>query len=275
MSNTAIHRILTDQTMPKYKDGTGNSDTHGGVVDCWNQIGVSGDSSCEELKTCFHCRNCGVFTNSGRSLFDRGIDNEYKTELTELISKEKESIEKGTVAFFGFRLGSEWLVIPTALFIEVSEMKIIRRMPYRPNPILKGLVNIRGELQLCVSLHHVLGLSESDPQDQKDQKDQEAQAHEGARRRLLVVEKDRTRWVFPVDQVLGLLRCMPANLEKTPVTISKSATPHIKAVLRQKMGLEIQGLPRTLAVETTDSKAWQAGVIDEELLFYQLGRSVQ
>ncbi|HYF51608.1 MAG TPA: chemotaxis protein CheW [Planctomycetota bacterium] len=208
--------------------------------DCWNRIGVRGDGSCEELKLHVHCRNCPVFTSSGRSLLDRFMAADYRAELTTLLAREKETIAKGSVALFGFRIHTEWLALPTSVFIEMTEPKTIRRVPYRSNPNFKGMVNIRGELQLCVSLHRLLGLDEP---------------ANTPTRRLAVVEKDRQRWVFPVDEVLGLIRCETKDLEKPPVTVAKAASPHVKSVLK-----------------------WQereVGVLDDELVCYQLGRSVQ
>jgi chemotaxis-related protein WspD len=127
----------------------------------------------------------------------------------------------------------------------MTELKVIRRIPYRANPIFKGMVNIRGELQLCMSMHKLLGFEEPTNLD-KDA---------AAKRRLAVTEKDRARWVFPVDEILGLVRCSPDELIKPPVTVSKAASPHVKFVLQKNDR--------------------QIGVLDEELTFYQLSRSVQ
>jgi len=219
--------------------------------DCWNRIGVRGDNSCEELKVHVHCRNCPVFTSAGRGLLDRFMAAEYRAELTTLMAREKESVEKGSVALFGFRIHTEWLALPTGLFIEMTEPKAIRRVPYRSNPIFKGMVNIRGELQLCVSLHRQLGIEEPAAASPLAPL---LQGERGAMR-FAVVEKDRQRWVFPVDEVMGLIRCEPKDLEKPPVTVVKAANPHVKSVLK-----------------------WQqreVGVLDDELVFYQLSRSVQ
>ena len=39
---------------------------------CWRKIGVyGGDQSCPMLVEALHCRNCPVFSDAARTLFDR------------------------------------------------------------------------------------------------------------------------------------------------------------------------------------------------------------
>ena len=72
-----------------------------------------------------------------------------------------------------------------------------------------GLVNVHGELQLCVSLQHLLQL-QLNANHHSDNKQQ----------RLLVMRLDDGRWVFPVDEVHGIqhlkiqqFRAVPASLK--------------------------------------------------------------
>ncbi len=214
----------------------------GARQDCWNHVGVHGDKSCPELVQFTHCRNCPIFTASGRSLLDRTTPSEYQQDWTLLLAGEKAAISKGSLSLFVFRLETEWMALPAKLFIEISDLKKWRRVPSRTNPVFKGLVNIRGELQLCVSLHQLLEIPEPAPEQEP-------------RRRLAVVEKERVRWVFLMDQVQGLIRCVPDDIRKPPSTVAKAASPHVKGVL------------------TWEDK--QVGCLDEELIFYQLTRSTQ
>ena len=57
-----------------------------------------------------------------------------------------------------FRLGREWLALPTHVCQEMAEMRPIHTLPHRSGPVLLGLVNIRGSIRLCVSLRELLGL---------------------------------------------------------------------------------------------------------------------
>src|SRR4029079_13972782 len=57
-----------------------------------------------------------------------------------------------------FRLGQQWLGLPPALVAEVAARQPIRRLAHRTSGRLEGVVNVRGELHLCVSLGELLGL---------------------------------------------------------------------------------------------------------------------
>jgi chemotaxis-related protein WspD len=49
-----------------------------------------------------------------------------------------------------FRLGREWLALPATSLVEVTALRPLHRVPHRTSGVLEGLVNIRGQLQLCV-----------------------------------------------------------------------------------------------------------------------------
>ena len=62
-----------------------------------------------------------------------------------------------------FRINAEWLALPTQAFQEVAEHRLVHSLPHRRQGIVLGLVNIRGELLICVSLGHLLGLERTPP----------------------------------------------------------------------------------------------------------------
>src|SRR4051812_15879428 len=51
-----------------------------------------------------------------------------------------------------FRLAEESFALPTVIFQEVAEDCVVHSLPHHRGGILIGLVNIRGDLLLCVSL---------------------------------------------------------------------------------------------------------------------------
>ena len=57
-----------------------------------------------------------------------------------------------------FRIGAEWIGLPTDVFQEVAEECIVHTLPHRRGGVLAGLVNVRGELLLCVALEILLGM---------------------------------------------------------------------------------------------------------------------
>jgi chemotaxis signal transduction protein len=79
------------------------------------------------------------------------------------------------------------------------------------------MVNIRGELSLCVSLHGVLGLT--------------ADAR-GDRRRLVVVAREGVTWVFGADEVRGVVRFAEADVENTPMSVASGIAPLTQRVFR-------------------------------------------
>ncbi len=55
-----------------------------------------------------------------------------------------------------FRLGDEWLALPVGVLVEVTRPRPPHRVPHRGG-LLAGVVNIRGELHLCVRFDLLLG----------------------------------------------------------------------------------------------------------------------
>ena len=123
-----------------------------------------------------------------------------------------------------FRVGGEWLALDVGSVIEVVEPRPIHGVPHRSNRLLLGLANIRGELQLCISLRELLGI------DPAEGGTLGSAANGGSSQRLLVVELDHSRWVFPVDEVEGVQRVPVSALENLPQTVEKSPKYFSEAV---------------------------------------------
>jgi chemotaxis-related protein WspD len=184
------------------------------VDDCWNRIGVAGDRSCPELPAHIHCRNCPVFSNAARNLFDRPAPAGYLEEWTAALSTTARGAEDDFASLFVFRLGAEHLSLRTQLLVEVAPRRPIHRVPHRTNAVFRGLVNIRGQLQLCLSLHGLLGLTESAMPEAI----------------MVVVEDGNERWVFLADEALGVHRVPKSTLRKVPGTLANPLTSHTQAV---------------------------------------------
>lgn len=191
---------------------------------CWNTIGVWGSDTprCTHLERLAHCRNCPVFIDAGRDLFDRKPPEGYLETWTRTLGAEKESKTKETVSVLVFRLGREWLAMGTQLFKEVSEVQPIHKIPHANDPAILGLINIRGELQLCISLHTLLEIEKQDDMEPTDGR--------LATYRMLVAEKDHCAWVFPADEVSGIFRYDPKGLQNVPATVSRAAATYTKGI---------------------------------------------
>jgi chemotaxis-related protein WspD len=213
--------------------------------DCWNRIGVRGERSCPELQRHIHCRNCPVHAAAATALLGGAVPTEYLAEWTRHVAEPKPLRDPDSRSAFLFRLGKEWLALPTATLIEVAEPRAHHTLPHRRSGAVLGLVNVRGELLVCVSLSELLKLETTVP------------AAGSVRRelpRLLVCEQDGCRAAFPVDEAHGVHRYQPRQLLPVPSTLSKAAASYTTAMLPWERG--------------------SVGCLDEQLLFYTIRRSL-
>ena len=220
--------------------------------DCWNRIGTAGDRSCPELETHIHCRNCPVFASAARTFFDRPAPQHYLAEWTHWLagSPGTVSLEAGASAALSdrdlvsvliFRLGREWMAFPTQAIAEVTVPRPIHRIPHRSNAILIGLVNLRGQLQLCISLHGLLGLES--PQSSPSQFHSHgsntetektvatgSSATTGSR---LIVLRNRERsegWIFGAEEVLGVHRLPRSQMRSVSSTLANPEVSFSQAI---------------------------------------------
>lgn len=186
---------------------------------CWNAIGVNGDASCPVLREVTHCRNCDVYTAAGRALMERPPPAGYVDEWTAFLAEAKVRAAPRTLAVLVFRVGDEWLGLDTADVVEVAEARPVHRIPHRPGPVLSGLVNIRGQLLLAVSLHGLLRMGEP------------RAALGGPAPRLIVIQREQEGWVFRADEVHGVQRFAPGELTPVPVTVAHGAASLSRGLL--------------------------------------------
>jgi chemotaxis-related protein WspD len=214
------------------------------IDDCWNKIGVIGNGTCAELAKFIHCRNCPVYSTAGAHLLDREPPDAYRREWTEHFSASKKQTAAGRISVVVFRIGAEWLALPTGVFQEVAEWRPIHSLPHRRQGIVLGLANVRGGLLICVSLGRLLGL---------ESEGSVARAPD-ARGRLVVAEWQGRLLGFPVNEVQGVHRYQPEELREVPATFPRGNPGFSRGLLNWR-GASI-------------------GCLDEELLFATLNRSL-
>ena len=211
---------------------------------CWQTIGVNGDRSCPQLVDLVHCRNCSIYANAGRSLLEREVPADYLAEWSStLTASTHQALDN--LAVMIFRIGREWLALSATLLKEVTPLAPVHTLPHRSNDIFRGLVNIRGELQLCASLGNLLGL---------DSHSIGRESNHTIYQRMIVVEKEGNRWVFSVDEVEGIHHIARSELKNLPATLSHAKETYTQGILHWKQR--------------------QIGYLDDELLFYILNRRV-
>lgn len=233
------------------------------VERCWNVIGIEGDRSCSQLSTHAHCRNCPFYSVAGRYLLERTTPEQYRHEWTQLIAESK--TEKNpqmptygvatteTLTVVIFRLQREWLALPAQVFKETTLPTVIHTLPHRHNQVLRGLINIRGELLLCVSLNHLLNIHKSDTPPQV--------LTPVVHSRMVVIEKAGNAWVFPVDELDGIHRFHRRELRDASRNMTQATQTYTKGLFSwQKANFQ---------------SSQTVSYLDDELLFTTLARKAQ
>ncbi len=214
------------------------------IKDCWNTIGVRGDSSCKELVQHIHCRNCPVYSSAAAHLLDREPTADYVAHWTEQARRAKGLAEQDAISVLIFRIRSERLALPTKALTEIASLRPIHSIPHRRNGVVLGVANIRGELLVCLSLQEMLSV----------QTPAVAEKGQSAAGRFLVIQRDGTRAVCPVVEVHGIERVLERDLGPTPATVRGSAATYTRALLTWK--------------------THTVGLLDEQVLFQAVNRSV-
>lgn len=219
---------------------------HGEDEPCWKRIGIwsHAGASCPKLEQHIHCHHCPVFAGAGRRLFDRPVPTallaERTTELAQIDTSAGERRQSLTV----FRLGTEWLALPTRSVAEVVNPTPIHRLPHRSTDVLLGLTAVRGELHLAVSLAALLSL----PTDHSLSEDTRAVA------RMLLLHHDDGHFAFNVDEVPGIFQRHEGSGRTLPATLS--------------------GLDRRFIAAATETEDRLVGILDPELVVYGFSKAL-
>jgi chemotaxis-related protein WspD len=237
--------------------------------ECWHRIGGGGDGTCPELAQHIHCRNCPVYARAGTRLLNRPPPAGYRRHWAAHYARAERGAGRGekplaltshrsarTSATL-FRLGPEWLALDTTLFQEVTEHRPMHSLPHRQMGVVLGLVNVRGELLLCVSLRRLLEVHSNAERRTRNGEIGSAfpvPRSEFEGRRLLVVGADPNRFAFPVDEVFGVHRFHRDELESPPATVARAARPFTRGIFRWRQHT--------------------VGYLDGETLFRNLHRSL-
>ena len=188
--------------------------------DCWNEIGVRGDRSCPELDVVGHCHNCPVFAAAGRRCLDNPSPEGYLEEWTARLAEPVEDSGAGGGTTLLFRLAEEWLALPVQSVVEVTMPRPVHRVPHRGG-LLDGVLNIRGELHLCVRVGELLGLAAAGA----------SRSGDSGKSRLVVIGKGADCWAFLADEVDRVRRYRARELSPVPVTVGRAANRFTRGVL--------------------------------------------
>jgi chemotaxis-related protein WspD len=214
--------------------------------DCWNRIGVAGDRSCELLERAVHCRNCEVYANAAQRNLRRPVSAAYKREWAEHFRAPeiaRTSLDGSAVVF---RIGREWLSLPTPLFVQIAPTAAPHRLPHRQARGLSGVVNVTGRLYPCMNLSELLDI---------DGRTGEVRTGRFTFQRLMLVQWEQQAYAIPVAEMHGIVRFAREDVKPPAATISKGLIRYLSGVLPYE--------------------DMQIGCLDADLIGHQLARALR
>lgn len=200
------------------------NDEDDNVINCWNSIGVWGKESprCHVLRDVTHCRNCSKYIEAGQRALERPLSEQYIAAWTEQLAVVKKERTEKQRSILVFRLGKEWLGIPCAYLSEICESKSIRSLPNVNTPMVKGLVNISGKVQLCFSLGQLIGFNKYKVGKLKKNRLYET---------MLVFSWEERVYVFPVSEIEGIVAYRAEKILKVPDTFVEKQKRFISGIM--------------------------------------------
>lgn len=194
------------------------------LVNCWNEIGVAGDQSCDKLAQHVHCRNCDVYAGAAQRNLQRPVTDGYREEWAAHFRQARQGGTRADSAVLVFRVGREWLALPAAMIDSVAPQAAPHRVPHRGSAGLLGIVNVAGKLLPSISLAGMLGIDASDTA-------KEAGRHIFAR--LVVMQWEDQAFALPVADLHGIVRYCASAAAAPATTINKGLIRYLTGVLNE------------------------------------------
>ncbi|MBP0619643.1 chemotaxis protein CheW [Cupriavidus consociatus] len=200
------------------------------VDDCWRRIGVRGDGSCPALAEHAHCRNCPTYAQAAARLLDAQQLDQVADALPDAATLAVEADDPyaghGTaLSCLVFRIGEEWLALPTAALGEVTAPCPVHSLPHRRDAAVLGLAAVRGNLLVCLSLARLFGSGSSTPTPPAS-----GDAVEADGSRFLILGQGRAALALPVAEVSGVVRMPGAALQPLPATLGRASARYTQAL---------------------------------------------
>lgn len=217
---------------------------------CWNEVGIwgKGVDRCPRLKEFIHCNNCDVFKTNSHHVYEKEVIPEYANEWTRLISQKKEESRKTNRSVLIFRLGQEWVSLPTVTVKQIVHVRAIQKLPHNRNRFLNGIANISGSMELCFSLWKILGIEDIGSIDGEDDEQVD-------RSRIICAVYNKNKYIFNVSEVGEISRFSDEDEQELPSTLYHEAGSFMSGII--------------------DWKDCKVGNIDPDLLFSLIDRSLQ
>ena len=214
------------------------------INDCWNTIGIWGNHTprCERLKDLIHCRNCEIYSEAGSIILSRPGESEYLQEWQQNLSIPRQEDSQQLKSALVFRMGDEWFALSSKFIREITHCDKHHSLPHRKNNVLRGLVNVRGELLLNVSLGYLFKINKSETHKKF--------THE----RFIVIDDGEEKFAFPVTEVREITHYSDSEIQPAPSTLNYDTSCFVKGIIQHK---------------NTD-----VGILDSELVFTALYKNL-
>jgi len=195
------------------------------IDDCWNRKGIWGRETpkCEKLIEVIHCRNCSVYWSAGRSMLDRNVPLDYVRQWTNEVAVSTGEANSPSESIITFRLNNEWYSLSTEYFVEVSQIRNIHHIPHHTGNFIMGVVNVSGVIRLCFSLSYLLGV---------DMESEAAVQNSSIYQRFVVISIKGRDFVFPVNEIGGILHYSVKDLVPAPTTIVAEKAKLLVGILK-------------------------------------------
>lgn len=168
-----------------------------------------------------NCENDNSKTDALSHLLDRPAPSGYLEDWHARIREKRDEEEKNMLPLLVFRINQEWLALSVRAVAEITADAPVHRVPHRTNKVLRGIVNVRGELQLAISLRSLIEVEQSN----------DAPVSNGnAYPRQIVLQREGERFVSRVDEVVGIVPFEQDSMEPNPVNVSKSLATYTRGL---------------------------------------------
>jgi chemotaxis-related protein WspD len=156
---------------------------------------------------------------------NRPLDDSALDAATAHYARPREAEDVRVDSVLVFRLGTEWLALPTPLLDRVAAVSPVHALPHRRSGAPAGLVNVGGDLVVHVSLAGLLGVSA----------ERASSGHDDARRRivrrLVVLVDARGRLAMTVDEVWGIHHHDQGRFRPVPPTLARAELSFTNAMI--------------------------------------------
>ena len=154
----------------------------------------------------------------------RAVDDAYLQEWAEHFRAPLSTAELADASAVAFRIGAEWLALPTALLLRVAPHALPHRVPHRSARGMRGIVNVGGQLYPCVALSDLLDI---------DADGGSARTGRHTFARLLLVQCEGRAYALPVADLHGIVRYAGTRLQAPAATINRGVQRYLSGVLAE------------------------------------------